>query len=194
MKLRDFTNDPELNRLRRMMDATKDGTYNIHFKPDTLSDDELNALKNEGIDAAAAEIRRLEDSTLGYKNSRVLVYTRDVSIYGDRFVLPKFHVAYCSTLYNMMAEDRFEHYVVTTRAGDDFLINKIDRGGRIASMERLDVCQNCLNLLRFDDFSLSLPWPLRKAFVKGFKTARFFEQYPKSLGPIRPQLERRHAV
>jgi len=194
MKLRDFTNDRELNRLRRMMAAAQDGTYSMHFKPDTLSHDDLNALENEGIDVTGAEIRRLEDSTLGYKNSRVLVYTRDVSVHAGPFVLPKLHVAYCSTLYNMMVEDRFEHYVVTTREGQDFPINKIDRGGRIASMERLDVCQNCLNLLRFDDFSLSLPWPMRKAFIKGFEAARFFEQYPKPIGPVGHQLERRRAV
>jgi hypothetical protein len=186
MKLRDFANDPELNRLRRTMRAAKEGTYVIHFQPSTLTDDEIKRLENEGIDVSAGDIRRLEDGTLGYKNSRVLVYTREVAIYGGRFSLPKFHVAHCSTLYNMMTEDQFERYVVSTRERGDFLINKIDRGGRIASMEQLSVCQNCLNMVHFDNFSFSLSWPARKTLIKEFEPARFFAQFPKPLDACHP--------
>ena len=200
MKLRDFTQDPDLNRLRRMMSATRDGSYTIKLKPNTLTPDEWNKLEKEGIDVGATDLEWLEDNTIGYRNSRVLVYTRDVAIYGGQFAPPKFHVAHCSTLYNILAEDRFERYVATVRQDGEFSINKIDRGGRTPSLERLGVCQNCLGVLAFDGFSSALPWSARKALIKDFSAARFFAQYPKSpnVAPQpsnqqQPPMQRRHA-
>src|SRR5262249_9162484 len=143
-----------------------------------------------GIDVSFEEITRLEDGTLGYKDSRVLVYIRDVALYGGQFELSKFHVAYCRTLERMGEGNRFERYVVATRDDGNFKINKISSGRRrSSSWEKLDICQNCLDELGFDNFSYSLPRGNRKRIVNDFTIARFFDVYPKSFHVRRPQYD-----
>jgi hypothetical protein len=188
MKLPDFTLDSALNELRRRMGADKLGNFTTEYRPDALTMEELERLAQEGIEVSFEEITRLKDGTLGYKNSRVLVHIRDVATYGGQFELPKFHVAYCGTLEKMKEANRFERYVVANREDGKFQINKIDNARkRSSSWEQLNVCQNCLNALRFDDFSYSLPRRTRKEIVNNFAIARFFERYPKSLHLRRPQ-------
>jgi len=188
MKLPDFTSDPGLCALRKAMGADELGEFSTRYRPNALTVEELERLGQEGIDVAFEEIVRLKDGTLGYKDSRVLVYIRDVARYGGQFELPKFHVAYCDTLEKMRERNRFERYVVATREDGTFKINKIDPGKRISSSwERLNVCKNCLNKLSFDGFSYSLSQTAKNAVVQRFTISRFFELYPKSLHIRRPQ-------
>src|SRR5262249_15899590 len=128
MKLPDFTHDLSLNALRRAMGATAPGGFSPSYRPSLLTQDELDQLAGGGIDVTFDEITKLEDGTLGYKDSRVLVYIRDVSTYGGDFTLPRFHVAYCRTLDEMRAARRFERYVVATRDDGQFWIHKISNG------------------------------------------------------------------
>jgi hypothetical protein len=97
MKLPDFTDNPKLVALRRAMGAEAPGNFLPNFRPNILTKEELEQLVAGGIEVYFDEITELEDGTLGYKNSRVLVYIRDVPTYGGDFTLPKFHVAFCST-------------------------------------------------------------------------------------------------
>ena len=90
MKLPDFTNDPKLNALRRDMGATAPGGFSPAYRPNALSPEELEQLANGGIEVLFDEITELEDGTLGYKDSRVLVYIRDVSSFGGKFELRAF--------------------------------------------------------------------------------------------------------
>jgi hypothetical protein len=46
---------------------------------------ELERLTSQdGLDISLDDLKVLEDGTLAYKDSRVLLYIRDVPIYGDR--------------------------------------------------------------------------------------------------------------
>jgi hypothetical protein len=187
MKLPDFTNDPKLTSLRREMGATAPGIFSTTYKPNILTEDELNQLADGGIEVSFNEITELEDGTLGYKDSRVLVYIRDIRTYGGEVQLPRFHVSYCRTLAEMKADHRFERYVVATREDGSFLLNKMNGQKRNTFWERLNVCQNCLNSLSFDEFSYSLHKTKRIKIVDEFTIPRFFEKYPKSLHVRRPQ-------
>jgi len=170
------------------MGAEQIGDFSTDYRPDTLTLDELERLSQHGIEVSFDEITRLDDGTLGYKDSRVLVYIRDVSTYGGQVELPKFHAAYCSTLEKMKESNRFERYVVATREDGSFQINKIENGRkRGSSWESLTICQNCLNALSFDSFSYRLQSKRRREIVRDFTIARFFEQFPKTLHLRRPR-------
>jgi len=179
MKLPDFTADPDLLDLRKKMGANETVAF-VLSKPNTLSQEELNALGREGIEVSYDEITFLADGTLAYKDSRVVVYIRDVSVYGGRSTNPKFHVFHCRTLTQMRENNRFDRYVVATRDDGQFWLRKDKGRKRKESWERLDVCQNCLDALNFENFP-SLPYPKKMDAVKAFSIARFFEQFPKSL-------------
>jgi hypothetical protein len=188
MKLPDFTDHPGLKSLRRAMEATAPGGFTITYRPNALTQEELNELAGEGIEVFFEEITKLNDGTLGYKESRVLVYIRDVPSYGGDFNLPRFHFAFCSTLEKMHANHRFERYVVANREDGQFLIQRIiHRRKANKTWEKLIVCQNCLNALQFDNFSYSLPKKSRTKIVSSFSIPRFFERYPRSLHLKVPQ-------
>jgi len=187
MKLPDFTHDKALLALRREMGADAPGDFSTTFRPNSLTHDELEKLGNAGIEVFFDEITRLEDGTLAYKDSRVLVYIRDVSTYGGDFSMPRFHVAFCSTLQQMFGNDRGDRYVVATKESGDFFIQKIVNGRKQSgSWERLNVCQNCLNALSFDGFSYSIAKRARANIVSRFSIPRFFEKYPQSLHLRKP--------
>lgn len=169
------------------MGAEAPGNFSPTYRPDALTTEELDRLGREGIEVSFEEITPLEDGTLGYKNSRVLVYIRDVSSYGGQFELPKFHVSYCRKLREMKENNRIERYVVATKEDGTFPINKIDRGRKAGSYTpKLNVCQHCLNKLHFDNFELGLNKQTRITIVHEFTISRFFELYPKSLHIVQP--------
>lgn len=184
MKLPDFTKFEPLNHLRNQMGATELGTFKPSYSPDKLTLEELNRLARSGIDIPLDELRVLKDGTLAYKDSRVLLYIRDVYLYkGGEETLPKFHVSDCRTLQDMRDKKRFERYVVAIRDDGSFELNIAQKGADrlLPAMRRLNVCQNCLAKLRFDGFDYSLPHHQKMGLVSGFSIARFFGQYPKSL-------------
>ncbi len=189
MKLPDFTNSDDLNALRSAMGATELGTFSINHKPGGLTLAELEILSNQGIDVSIDEIVRLPDGTLGYKDSRVLVYIRDVPLYGDRFSLPKFHVAFCRTLGSMKANNRFGRYVVATRKDGHFTIHKITGNRTARSSEKLNVCQNCLSFLKYNGFDDTLRRSERKQIVNVFSIDEFFATYPKSFHLAEPKYD-----
>jgi hypothetical protein len=143
MKLPDFTHDKGLIALRREMGADSPGNFLTTFRPTSLTEEELERLGDVGIDVYFDEITRLDDGTLAYKDSRVLVYIRDVPTYGSDFTMPRFHVAFCSTLQKMFEAHRADRYVVATKESGDFFIQKIANGKKLSdgTWERLSVCQ-----------------------------------------------------
>lgn len=186
MDLPDFTNDQALLALRQSMGAEASGAFWPGFRPDVLSMLELEQLATKGKDVSIEEIHALGDGTLRYKDSRILVYIRDISSFADA---PRFHVADCSTLQKMREQNRFERYVVATRDDGLFLVNRVGRhSGMTAEHITLAVCQNCLNCLKFDGFSYGVTPPAERAkIVKAFNLERFFNLYPKSLFNRVPQ-------
>lgn len=184
MKLPDFTKDARLNALRQVMGASL-GLLKPAENRDILTKDEIDALTKQGIDVSLDDTHVLPDGTLAYKNSRVILYIRDIAHYRDR---PRFHVADCKTLDDMRANNRFGRYVVATREDGLFALNVIPRNGPVQKItERLPVCQNCLGKLRWEGFGHGMDKPARRHIVEQFSISRFFAVYGKTLVSKSPQ-------
>jgi hypothetical protein len=182
MRLPDFTDDAGLIELRRSMGADAPGSFSPSYQPDELTLAELELLATEGKDVSIDDVVVFKDGTLTYKDSRILVYIRDVF----RFQ-PRFHIADCTKLQEMRRADRFGRYVVTTRDDGLFTVNHLGKYRQMSTQVMpLSVCQHCLNKLAFDNFSLALYQSDRKKIVSRFTIRRFFEKYPRSLFQSRP--------
>ena len=192
MKLPDFIQDPLLNALRQAMGAPL-GVLQPARNRDTLTREEIDALTSKGIDVELSAVQVLPDGTLAYKNSRVILYIRDIVYYreDEPIHLPRFHISDCKTLEDMRANNRFERYVVATREDGQFALNVISRNGSNGTVqsitERLSVCQNCLNRLRWDGFKLRMNKHTRLDSVDRFRIANFFAAYGKTLVTKSPQ-------
>jgi hypothetical protein len=185
MKLPDFNSFAPLIKLRETMGATEPGTLSFRVSSPVLTEGEILRLTTQGIDVSSDEVKEHDDGTLVYKNSRVLLYIRDVKIFGNKMVqdaLPRYHVANCETLKEMRRKNRSGRYVVAVRSDGSFAINVIRHQREIEGRhEKLVICQNCLLLLAFDGFTYELAPARRKEIVTGFTIPRFFEKYPATL-------------
>ena len=124
MKLPDFFNFEPLNLIKEKMGVPRNvyGVLTVLIDPSRLTEEELKKLtSSDGIDISPDELSILPDGTLAYKNSRVLLYIRDMERYE-----PRFHLANCSTLQEMRAKKRFDRYVVSANTDGNFKINIIE--------------------------------------------------------------------
>jgi hypothetical protein len=146
-------------------------------------------ISDEGLDIPSSELRVLADGTLAYKNARVLLYIRDITIYGtDRDERPRFHVADCHTLRQMRSGLRFDRYVVSVKTDGKFKLNIFQSGkSRRSETVQLDVCQHCLGSLHFDGFRTDMPNEERGNRVTRFSLTDFFRKYPISLHKHTPR-------
>lgn len=186
LKLIDFLMDPSLNMLRFQMGAKlvlhNGGTRTVKL----LDEEAIRRLGKEGIDVDFGDVKVEPDKTLSFKGKRVVLYIRDIPIYKDKQSLPRFHISYCRTLEEMRRVNRWTRYVVATRDDGKFQVNLIDRSAR-PSIQQLNVCQNCLDLLAWEGFSYNNMRKADRAIVKGnFLLATFFVRYPKDLISVIP--------
>jgi hypothetical protein len=125
MKLPDFFKFEPLNRLRSRMGIADGqyGSFSAEIDASRLTLDELDRLTGDGIDIYFNELTVLPDGTLGYKGNRVLLYIKDVHVYGDQESEPRYHLFNCATLVNMTQSGRFERYVISTKSNGEFRIN-----------------------------------------------------------------------
>ena len=192
MKLPDFLTDHDLNELRKTMQAEL-GRY----QPASLSiltAEEIEQLQTEGIEIPIDNVQVLNDGTYVYKGRRVVVHIRDIEEYGDRYSLPRFHLAMCSTLGQMIEHGRYQkRYVVSTRDDGRFRIHRI-RNGNIKKLEEpLDVCQNCLEELHYENFSLQMSASKRKMAVQKFSLKTFFDEFGRTCVWATPRYDDKHA-
>lgn len=196
MKLPDFYQFEPLNDLRRRMGLGESdyGSLEVTLDPPRLTVEELDKLiSGEGIDVSFDELTILDDGTLAYKDSRVLLYIRDVHQYGDRDAQePRYHVAHCRTLQDMTERGRFERYVIAAEASGEFELNFINKGNKRAERRRLLVCRNCLTKLRFERFE-ELSRPKKHEAVRLFTPEKFFRVYPRSLHSKLPTYNSKNA-
>ena len=193
MKLPDFLIDQGLNQLRNAMKAELRDYTPPPLGP-VLTAEEIEILQTEGIEIPIDDVRVLNDGTFVYKSRRVIVYIRDVSEYGDRYTLPKFHLAMCSTLGNMIEHGRYQkRYVVSSRDDGQFKIHKSRNGSIEKSDEILDVCQNCLEELSYNNFSLQMSGRKRKMAVQSFSLEVFFTELGRTCIWATPKFDDTHA-
>lgn len=89
----------------------------------------------------------------------------------------KFHITDCQTLKRMRAQKRYDRYVVTTNTTGFFKISARNNYGTIEEGDvKLDVCQNCLEQLNYNDYKF-LNYENKMKEVKSFNILEFFEQY-----------------
>ncbi len=183
-KLPDFLRFDRLNALREQMGAPLCTSFKGRHTFSVIELPIARRLRESGVVVNLADVKALDDSTLSYGTSRVLLYIRDVPNFGQRR-RPRYHVAYCETLNDMRRKDRSHKYVVATRDDGLFPVNRI--GGKSeAALERLDVCQPCLATIGWEGFELGLPEDRRLTIVARFSLLEFFRQYPKDLIAVKP--------
>jgi hypothetical protein len=126
MKLPDFYKFTPLNDLRARMGIPQNvyGTLTVAISVAKLTPEELDRLyEGDGLEVGLDEVSVHDDGTLVYKNTRVLLYIRDVHAYQERIDLPKFHVAHCPTLKNMNEIGRSHRYLISARVDGTFRLN-----------------------------------------------------------------------
>ena len=197
MKLPDFFTDERLNRAKERMGIPREvyGSLTVNIEPGRLTEDELDRLTSgEGIDVQFKELTILRDGTLAYKDSRVLVYIRDVHLMSTEQQMPKYHFYNCSTLKAMNESGRFDRYVVSARVDGLFDVRLIEKKHSQRERARLNVCKNCLNDMRFKGYShQSMSTKQKDQFVAEFAPSEFFALYPRSLLIKQPVYDSEHA-
>lgn len=191
MKLPDFTKSVPLNNLKVRMGIGADEFGSFASPLNQLTTEEQVLLDTgEGIEVAFDKLRVLDDQTLAYKGNRVLLYIRDLNYksHGDadgRY--PRYHVASCATLQDMHASGRFDRYVIATHTSGEFLLNILwDRDAR-AEWRKLNVCQRCLEKVKFPGFDTRGSSRARRLFVESFTPTKFFDRHPRSLHGKQPR-------
>ncbi len=185
MKLIEFSRYEYVNLLRRQMGADKLGDFAHVETVQQLTPIELDQLIGGGIDVSIDDIRILHDGTLGYKDSRVLIYSRDVPLASEVsdtvWKIPRFHFANCKKLKDAR-KNRGTPYAVAINEDGNFSIHKIHMWGRTEyDVFRLVVCEHCLNALSYDGYSHDMPEHTRRRILDSFSIWRFFKSYPKCL-------------
>ena len=193
MKLPNFFQSEQLNRLKETMGIPKDvyGSLNVEIEPGRLTPLELDALTSgPGIDVDFTQLTQLEDGTLAYKDSRVLVYIRDVHLMGHNQDMPKYHFYFCSTLELMSESGRFERYVISTTVDGTFSVNVMQNNKSQSKKLKLRVCKNCLNDIHIKGYdSLKMTQNEKERFVESFVPDDFFALYPRSLVTNKPKFD-----
>lgn len=161
----------QLITLKRRM-GIPDDVYGQLFG---LSGIEQKQLETDGIVVSPDDIEIADDYTLTYKGERVILYIRDVNNYSGHENDPRFHIAQCSTLDNMFANNRKSRYVISQREDGLFTLNY--HNSTRTTEKQLQVCQNCLQRLQYNGFYYKSPY--KEDIIQNFSITEFFIQYPK---------------
>ena len=178
-KLPNFFNNTSLNTLKDRMgiDMHTYGDFGDSQYQGARVQIESIGVEIESI----SDITPLDDYTLTFKGERVVLYIRDVNDWGDKEKLPKFHVAHCSTLQSMFSHGKKRRYVASQNESDTFHLNFIN-GKSVRKIEHsLNICKNCLEILRWNDYSKSWSYDKKNQCVSHFQIKDFFSKYPKAL-------------
>jgi hypothetical protein len=190
VKLPNFKKSAALNQLKLKMGINPDHYGSFASSSTYITSEERALLESgEGIEVSLDQLRILDDQTLAYKNSRVLLYIRDVSHYSKSWSddLPRYHLANCATLQEMASAGRSSRYVIATETTGEFMLNFLTGRSVRAERKKLNVCQRCLDRTRFPGWNSSDATSVRLAFVRKFSPSRFFELFPKSLHMQKPK-------
>lgn len=126
MKLLDFHNSDELNRLRQVMGDIHLGKFELFDPIRHLTAQERSQLQNNILDVSVQEFFACKDKSLGYKNSKVLAVRKEY-----------YHFAMCDKLLKGIKQGTVTNLSITFNA--DLLLKK-------------DVCEYCLHAIAFQGF------------------------------------------
>ena len=116
----------------------------------------------------------VDDDGIFYKGRRVILYIRDqAQYYEDKVSEYKFHLTACSTLKSMLAQNRYEKYVVTENTSGVFKVNYIRQNDVVEAETRLHVCKNCLHKLNWKNYK-NVSRVKRNIIYQNFSIEEFF--------------------
>lgn len=190
MKLFDFRSQGPLNDLRLKMQARLIDDISLSAKTfGALTIEELEELSSGGLERYFADCKVEHDLTLSYKGKRVIVYIHDRHQYQDDWDLPKYHIASCKTLKEQGKKDRYnQKYVVSQRDDGNFSLRIFKNGIMASVFKQLNVCQNCLDVLKWQNFDRLKRDKVRKLeIVSNFSLVNFYEKYPRDIINILPK-------
>lgn len=144
MKLPDFSTFEPFVAIRARMGAEQDGYFAFFDASQQINGEEKARLYNDGLPVSLNTLRTLDDGSLGYKDSRIVLFPQAL---GDQSVqtntdpshtLGHYHLADCEPLKQLSkqpADQWLAAVVDLTRGRDD-----------------LKVCSACLQRLRYKDY------------------------------------------
>lgn len=149
--------------------AKSDFSMNIEFKKIDWQ------TPQETIISADDENFNAVDDGIFYNGRRVILYIRDqAQYYEDKVSEYKFHLAACSTLKSMLAQRRYEKYVVTENTSGVFKVNYIRKNDVVEAETRLHVCKHCLQALNWKGYKKASA--AAKNFIyENFSIEEFFD-------------------
>lgn len=142
MKLPDFRNHEELNKLRELMGA--------QYIPD------IEKKLIDGITIKQGEVKPDSDGTLLYRREHVVLYIRDW--YGEND-WNRYHIVNCKWIQEMQREGRYSRYVCAKPKNGQFSVNRPNHPE--SELLNLSICKFCLeklelrNIFKPNEFPLS---------------------------------------
>jgi len=177
--LPDFLNWPALNSLRQQMGAPLTDSFVLTPVYSDISI--LDKMNTGGVEIDLKDISVHDDGTLIYQGYRGLLHIRDIISVSGETRMPRYHLAFCQTLEKMQKNSRFERYVMAQSISGEFKVNIINRTVESKKV-KLNVCQNCLDRIRWKGFSITgESRSVRQQRVENFSLSEFFREYPRDL-------------
>jgi len=163
VKLPDFLEFDAFNRLRETMGAEELGRFEFFDPRLHLTADERERLA-EGLVLGWPALRCLQDYTLAYKNSRVLLWVDET---GQSWAAPVYHLAYCRSLRLLRQQRPEQRVTVATRLPTP-------------DPWPWQVCPECLQQLQFHgyDAARGRHRDYSERVREAFDLADFWRQYP----------------
>lgn len=166
MKLPNFLEDEKFNQLRKKIGNSGYGYFKLFNPKYHLTGQERSLLELQGKKVAVKTLVPLADLTWVFKNTRVILYAPESSVY---------HLAQCQK-----AKQYDYIYISTKREGDLPLIRQEKR------LAPLKVCEHCLQILGYKGFDLRKNRKLAysQKILQEFSRSEFFRlyrQYPVNI-------------
>lgn len=163
--------------VRKMTSSTAE--FNVDIEPLTF---DIDIQLERGSEISLDDVDFSRGGLAGVHGRQVLLYIPD---HGSKFTEAvaelrarnKFHVAWCLTLEDMHAKNRFHRFVATNDVSGTFRIVGIERGrgSQSEASGELQVCKNCLDKLNYRGARQS--YTVRNQIVREFKIVEFFKVY-----------------
>lgn len=176
MKLPNFLEDEAFNQLRKKMGTSMYGYFKLFNPKYHLTGQERSLLELQGKRVSIRNLLPLADFTWAFKNTRVILYFPESSVY---------HLAQC--------QESKQHeyvYISTKREGD---LPLIEQKTRTAPLE---ICGYCLQILGYKGFDLrkNRKVAYSQKILREFSRSEFFRLYRQYPINIEDLLEKQTSI